>query len=113
MGGSSVKASHRQPTSARREMQEPEFGTPDEENPEWTNEDFERAVPFPELAKRMGWKVPGRPKAAITKTPVNLRLDPEIVDHFKAGGAGWQTRINEVLGKHVKTAKAAARKKSA
>lgn len=89
---------------------EPEFGTPDEENPEWTEQDFKEAIPFPELAKRMGWPLPGRPKAAVTKTPVNLRLDPEIVAHFKAGGAGWQTRINEVLGKHVK---AANRKKSA
>ena len=89
---------------------EPAFGTPDDENPEWTEEDFNEAVPFPELARRMGWKVPGRPKAAVTKTPVNLRLDPEIVEHFKAGGAGWQTRINDVLGKHVK---AANRKKSA
>lgn len=89
---------------------EPEFGTPDDENPEWTAEDFDQAIPFPELAKRMGWPVPGRPKAAVTKTPVNLRLDPEIVAHFKAGGAGWQTRINDVLGKHVK---AEARKRSA
>lgn len=90
--------------------QEPEFGMPDEENPEWTEEDFRNAIPFPELAKRMGWSIPGRPKAAVTKTPVNLRLDPEIVEHFRAGGSGWQTRINDVLGKHVKAAK---RKKSA
>lgn len=84
---------------------EPNYGTPDEENPEWTEEDFAKAVPFPVLAKQMGWKVPGRPKAEVTKQAVSLRLDPEIVAHFKAGGAGWQTRINEVLGRHVKAAK--------
>lgn len=89
---------------------EPEFGAPDEENPGWTEQAFEEAVPFPELAKRMGWKVPGRPKAAVTKQSVNVRLDPEILEHFKAGGKGWQTRINAVLSEHVKTA---ARKKSA
>lgn len=89
----------------RAKAMEPEYGTPDEENPLWTEEDFARAIPFPELARQMGWKVPGRPKAAVTKTPVNLRLDPEIVDHFKSGGAGWQTRINEVLSRHVKAAK--------
>lgn len=88
---------------------EPEYGTPDDENPEWTEEGFRDAIPFPDLARKMGWKVPGRPKAAVTKTPVNLRLDPEIVEHFKAGGPGWQTRINAVLGEHVR----AARKKSA
>jgi uncharacterized protein (DUF4415 family) len=32
-----------------------------------------------------------------TKMPVNIRLDAEIVRYFRAGGAGYQTRINEVL----------------
>lgn len=97
---------------ARAKEVEPEFGIPDEESPLWTDEDFAKAVPFPELAKQMGWKVPtGRPKAEITKTAVSLRLDPEIVAHFKAGGAGWQTRINAVLGRHVKAANAAASRK--
>jgi uncharacterized protein (DUF4415 family) len=91
---------------------EPEYGTPDEENPEWTEEDFAKAIPFPVLAKQMGWKIPGRPKAEVTKQAVSLRLDPEIVAYFKAGGAGWQTRINAVLGKHVKAAEAAARRKT-
>jgi uncharacterized protein (DUF4415 family) len=26
-----------------------------------------------------------------------LRLDREIIQHFKAGGAGWQSRINAAL----------------
>jgi uncharacterized protein (DUF4415 family) len=95
-------------------LKEPKYGVPDDENPEWTEEMFARAIPFPEFAKQHGLKLPGRPKAAVTKQPVNLRLDPEIVAHFKAGGEGWQTRINEVLSKHVKAANsAAARKKRA
>jgi uncharacterized protein (DUF4415 family) len=90
---------------------EPIYGVPDEENPLMTKEDFAQAIPFPELARRMGWKVPGRPKSAVTKTPVNLRLDPEIIAHFKAGGDGWQTRINAVLSRHIKAANAAATRK--
>lgn len=90
---------------ARRKEIEPEYGTPDDESPLWTDEDFAKAVPFPALAKKMGWKIPGRPKAEVTKQPVSLRLDPEIVAYFKAGGPGWQTRINEVLGRHVKAAR--------
>jgi uncharacterized protein (DUF4415 family) len=31
------------------------------------------------------------------KTPVNIRLDADVVRFFRAGGAGYQTRINEVL----------------
>ncbi len=39
----------------------------------------------------------GRPKAARRKVEVKLRIDPEIVDAFKAQGPGWQTRMNEAL----------------
>ena len=39
---------------------------------------------------------PGRP-AGSNKELVSLRLDSEVLDTFRATGAGWQTRINEVL----------------
>ena len=31
------------------ELNEPEYGTPDEENPEWTKEDFAEAMSYPNL----------------------------------------------------------------
>lgn len=31
------------------------------------------------------------------KTPVNIRLDADVVRFFRAGGPGYQTRINDVL----------------
>ena len=39
----------------------------------------------------------GRPASAITKEAISLRLDPDIVAAFKAGGDGWQTRMNDAL----------------
>jgi uncharacterized protein (DUF4415 family) len=39
----------------------------------------------------------GRPKGSGTKELVTLRLDREILDHFRAGGPGWQTRLNDAL----------------
>ena len=39
----------------------------------------------------------GRPFARTHKEKVSLRLDPEVLEHFRRGGAGWQTRINDVL----------------
>lgn len=39
----------------------------------------------------------GRPKAAVTKEPVKLRLDPDILAAFRAEGPGWQTRMNDAL----------------
>ncbi len=37
------------------------------------------------------------PQKAPTKLHVTLRLDRDVVDHFKKGGRGWQTRINKAL----------------
>ncbi len=31
------------------------------------------------------------------KTPVTIRLDPDVLAFFRAGGRGYQTRINAVL----------------
>jgi uncharacterized protein (DUF4415 family) len=44
---------------------------------------------------------PGRPKAAVTKQAVSLRLSPEVVTYFKATGPGWQTRLDAVLKDYV------------
>ena len=41
----------------------------------------------------------GRPPAAVTKEVVTIRLDRDVVAHFKASGDGWQTRVNEALRK--------------
>ncbi len=39
----------------------------------------------------------GRPLGSGTKTQITLRVDTDVVEAFKATGAGWQTRINEIL----------------
>lgn len=43
----------------------------------------------------------GRPKAENPKTPISIRLSPEVVDYFKRTGKGWQTRMDEVLKDYV------------
>jgi uncharacterized protein (DUF4415 family) len=72
----------------------------DPDNPEWTARDFTRAKPFaqalPALAKTRG--VRGAQKRS-TKVAVSLRLTREVVERFKAGGPGWQTRMDEALKK--------------
>jgi len=37
------------------------------------------------------------PQRAPTKVPVTLRLDRDIVERFRATGAGWQSRMNDAL----------------
>jgi uncharacterized protein (DUF4415 family) len=39
----------------------------------------------------------GRPKAEVTKVPVKLRLDPDVLAVLRATGDGWQTRVNRIL----------------
>jgi uncharacterized protein (DUF4415 family) len=39
----------------------------------------------------------GRPKLANPKVAVTVRYDADIVEQFKAGGDGWQTRMNNAL----------------
>lgn len=45
----------------------------------------------------------GRPKSDNPKVFTGIRLDPDILERFKAEGKGWQTRINAVLREWVNT----------
>jgi uncharacterized protein (DUF4415 family) len=44
----------------------------------------------------------GRPLSEAPKQAVNIRLDADLVAHYRATGPGWQSRINEVLRKAAK-----------
>lgn len=82
----------------------------DEDNPEWTDEVFARARPASELPpeilaffpKTLA-KLRGEQKAP-KKVPVSLRLSPEVVEHYRATGKGWQTRIDDALKAAIKKA---------
>lgn len=41
----------------------------------------------------------GRKPDPNAKKLLTLRLDPDVIEYFKAGGEGWQTRMNEALRK--------------
>lgn len=76
----------------------------DDENPEWTDEDFalglppEAVLPPAVLAALPNTLARLRGKGVKpAKVPVNIRLSPDVLAHFKAGGPGWQTRIDEAL----------------
>ena len=69
-----------------------------EDIPELTDEWFERADLYRggKLIRR------GRPPVPERKEPVSLRLDPDVLAHYRRGGPGWQSRINETLRKAAK-----------
>ena len=43
----------------------------------------------------------GRPKLENKKLLVSVRYTPEVVEYFKATGAGWQSRMDGVLRSYV------------
>ena len=74
--------------------------------PEWPDEVWDRA----QIA--IGGKIireatgtltkAGRPPiGAAPKQQVTLRLPADVIAFFKAGGAGWQTRLGEVLERYT------------
>jgi uncharacterized protein (DUF4415 family) len=64
---------------------DPADDAPDLSTPEWV-------ARFDSVKVRRGRPVTGEAKQQVT-----LRLDPEIILAFKAGGKGWQRRMNDAL----------------
>lgn len=79
---------------------------PDEDSPEATDEEWAQARPAREVLREqfgedaaeelLKPRKRGRQKGPL-KIAITIRLSPEVVNHFRDSGPGWQTRINEVL----------------
>jgi uncharacterized protein (DUF4415 family) len=90
-------------------MRSPKTTPPLDPNPEWQAADFSRAQTASEVLPSLFspartaalMKPRGRPKAEITKQRVSIRLSPEVIEHFKASGSGWQTRIDAALRQFI------------
>lgn len=69
------------------------------DNPEWTREDFRCARPaseiFPDIVAAYRRTRSTQPNT--NKIPVSIRLSPDVLAHFRAMGAGWQTRLDNAL----------------
>ncbi|MBP1853223.1 BrnA antitoxin family protein [Rhizobium halophytocola] len=68
---------------------------PDMDDIRIAEDDGLRAV-FPHLAAQQGAQVQGRPPS---DAPVAVPVDADIVDRYRAGGDGWQRRLNADLRK--------------
>jgi uncharacterized protein (DUF4415 family) len=75
--------------------------TADNENPEWTKEDFARARPASEVVPEIvaAYRRFRGKQRRPTKKLISLRLDPDVIEHFRARGPRWQARINATLRK--------------
>ncbi|MCC7101370.1 MAG: BrnA antitoxin family protein [Rubrivivax sp.] len=71
----------------------------DDENPEWTADEVSRAKRFSDLPTSLQstLKARARPKAAVVKERLTIRLDPQALVRWRASGPGWQTRAAALL----------------
>jgi len=85
----------------------------DDENPEWTEEDFRRARPAnevlpeilgPTLSAELLGKKPGKrgKQKKPIKESVTVRYSKEVLEYFRATGPGWQARIDSALKEWVR-----------
>ncbi len=75
----------------------------DPDNPEWTDDIVRQSVRFDALPASLKSKLRGRPKAAITKERITIRLSQDVLEQFRASGQGWQTRLDAALKDWLKT----------
>jgi uncharacterized protein (DUF4415 family) len=77
--------------------------TDPDDAPEWNEDHFRYAqlsVGGKVVREAVGtFSNPGRPPSANPKQQVTLRLDPDVLEKFRATGKGWQSRINAELRK--------------
>lgn len=66
----------------------------DTDDYEATADDFAQFLPLTKI---------GRPKAAVKKESITIRLSPEVVGYFRASGKGWQTRLEKALKDYMQS----------
>ena len=72
----------------------------DDDNPEWTKDDFVQARPFKDVfpEQHQAWKnLGGRPRAERPKVHVGFRLAADVVEGIRASGKGYNARVEQVL----------------
>ena len=75
----------------------------DPDTREFTSEETARMRPASEVVPHIveRWsRTTGEPEAP-DKELVSVQLDADLVAHFRNGGEGWQTRLNDALRRAV------------
>ncbi len=70
-----------------------------EDDTELTDVELAQFKPIKDFPKQMA-RV-GRPPKDNPKQATTIRLDADIIAAFRAGGKGWQTRINNALREYI------------
>jgi uncharacterized protein (DUF4415 family) len=73
----------------------------DPDTVELTDEHFKRMRPATEVVPEIvaAYRRSRGPQKAPTKQLISIRLDRDLIEHFRERGAGWQRDINDTLRK--------------
>ena len=78
----------------------------DGDNPEWTDGMFKQSLRLNDLPQGLREKLtrpPRGPQKSPTKVSTTIRLSADVVSAFRAGGDGWQSRIDAALKDWLRT----------
>ena len=96
----SDKFSSRRQLTDQEEAEVQSMIASDPDNPELTDSQAAKrqsfAQAFPDLAESIK-RSRGRPRLVNAKQAITLRLDPEIVERFKAKGDDWRSQMAQAL----------------
>lgn len=70
------------------------------DNPPLTDAEIAELRPVqevPEVYALLPKRGPGRPRRPDAKVNLTLRIDPGLLDAYRATGPGWQVRMHEAL----------------
>lgn len=59
----------------------------------------EAEAAFKKVTAKVAEAPPRKTALPGVREQVTLRIDQDVLDHFREGGPGWQDRINEALRK--------------
>jgi uncharacterized protein (DUF4415 family) len=62
--------------------------------------DFWEGAAITHHGRVIGKSTRGKQRAAV-KVPVSIRLSPDVLEYFKRGGDGWQTRLEDALQVYI------------
>jgi uncharacterized protein (DUF4415 family) len=71
----------------------------DDDNPEWTAQEAAAAKRFADLPATLQAKLRGRPKSAVVKARLTVRVEPQALERWRASGPGWQTRLAALVAR--------------
>ena len=77
----------------------PKIQPAENDNPEWTAQEAAAAKRFVELRAALQAKLRGRPKSAVVKARLTVRVEPQALERWRASGPGWQTRLAALVAR--------------